>query len=35
MLQACRDTFGNTDMTMVIAPGQICEKFFGEIESNN
>ena len=29
-LQACRDTFGNTDMTMVIAPGQICDKFFGE-----
>ena len=29
-LQACRDTFGNTNMTMVIAPGQICDKFFGE-----
>ncbi len=29
-LQACRDTFGNTDMTMVIAPGKICDKFFGE-----
>ena len=29
-LQACRATFGNTDMTMVIAPGQICDKFFGE-----
>ena len=31
-LQACRDTFGNTDMTMVIAPGQICDKFFGDIK---
>ena len=29
-LQACRDTFGNTNMTMVIAPGQICDKFFGD-----
>ena len=27
-LQACRDTFGDTDMTMVIAPGKICDKFF-------
>ena len=34
-LQACRDTFGNTEMTMVIAPGQICEKFFGELNTNN
>jgi membrane protease subunit HflC len=33
-LQACRDTFGNTDMTMVIAPGQICDKFFGEYKQN-
>ena len=33
-LQACRDTFGNTDMTMVIAPGQICDKFFGEIKQD-
>ena len=33
-LQACRDTFGNTDMTMVIAPGQICEKFFGDIKQD-
>ena len=29
-LQACKDTFGNTNMTMVIAPGKICDKFFGE-----
>ena len=34
-MQACRDTFGDTDMSMVIVPGQVCEKFFGEIESNN
>ena len=34
-LQACRDTFGNTDMTMVIAPGQICDKFFGDIKQDN
>ena len=34
-LQACRDTFGNTDMTMVIAPGQICDKFFGDIKLDN
>ena len=31
-MQACKDTFGNTDMSMVIVPGQVCEKFFGEIE---
>ena len=29
-MQACKDTFGNTDMSMVIVPGQVCEKFFGE-----
>ena len=34
-MQACRDTFGDTDMSMVIVPGQVCEKFFGEIEKNN
>ena len=34
-MQACRDTFGNTDMTMVIVPGKVCEKFFGDIESIN
>ena len=34
-LQACRDTFGNTNMTMVIAPGQICDKFFGDIKQDN
>ena len=33
--QACRDTFGDTDMSMVIVPGQVCEKFFGEIEKDN
>jgi len=31
-MQACRDTFGDTDMAMVIAPGKFCEKFFGEID---
>jgi len=31
-MQACRDTFGDTDMSMVIVPGQVCEKFFGEID---
>mgnify|MGYP001399340208 FL=1 len=34
-MQACRDTFGDTEMSMVIVPGQVCEKFFGEIESDN
>ena len=34
-MQACRDTFGDTKMSMVIAPGQVCEKFFGEIEIDN
>ena len=34
-MQACRDTFGNTDMSMVIVPGKVCEKFFGDIESTN
>ena len=34
-MQACRDTFGDTEMSMVIAPGQVCEKFFGEIEIEN
>ena len=34
-MQACKETFGDTDMSMVIVPGQVCEKFFGEIESNN
>ena len=33
-LQACMDAFGETDMTMVIAPGQICEKFFGDLGTN-
>ena len=28
-MQACKDTFGDTDMAMVIAPGKVCEKFFG------
>jgi len=30
-MQACRDTFGDTAMSMVIVPGQVCEKFFGEL----
>ncbi len=34
-MQACKDTFGDTDMSMVIAPGQVCEKFFGEIDIQN
>lgn len=34
-MQACKDTFGDTEMSMVIAPGQVCEKFFGEIDINN
>jgi len=32
-MQACKETFGDTEMSMVIVPGQVCEKFFGEIES--
>ena len=28
-MQACRDTFGDTEMAMIIVPGQVCEKFFG------
>ncbi len=31
-MQACKDTFGDTEMSMVIAPGEVCEKFFGEID---
>ena len=34
-MQACRDTFGDTEMSMVIVPGEVCEKFFGEIKENN
>ena len=34
-MQACKETFGDTDMSMVIVPGKVCEKFFGEIESDN
>ena len=34
-MQACKETFGDTEMSMVIVPGQVCEKFFGEIESAN
>ena len=34
-MQACKETFGDTDMSMVIVPGQVCEKYFGEIESDN
>ena len=33
-MQACRDTFGDTDMAMVIAPGKFCEKFFGDTNIN-
>ena len=34
-MQACRDTFGDTDMSMVIVPGKVCEKFFGGTEQDN
>jgi membrane protease subunit HflC len=34
-MQACKETFGDTNMSMVIVPGQVCEKFFGEINYNN
>ena len=34
-MQACRETFGDTEMSMVIVPGQVCEKFFGEINNTN
>ena len=34
-MQACIDTFGDTEMSMVIAPGEVCEKFFGEIDIQN
>ena len=27
-MQACRESFGDTEMSMVIVPGQVCEKFF-------
>jgi membrane protease subunit HflC len=33
-MQACKDTFGDTEMSMVIVPGQVCEKFFGETEQD-
>ena len=33
-MQACKETFGDTDMSMVIVPGQVCEKFFGEIDKD-
>ena len=33
-MQACRDTFGDTTMSMVIAPGKVCEKFFGNISQD-
>ena len=34
-MQACKDTFGDTEMSMVIAPGKVCEKFFGDTGINN
>ena len=30
-MQACKETFGDTEMSMVIVPGTVCQKFFGEI----
>ena len=34
-MQACKETFGDTEMSMVIVPGKVCEKFFGEIQIDN
>ena len=34
-MQASKDTFGDTEMSMVIAPGEVCEKIFGEIDFQN
>ena len=34
-MQACKETFGDTEMSMVIVPGKVCEKFFGEILIDN
>ena len=34
-MQACKETFGDTEMSMVIVPGEVCEKFFGVIELEN
>ena len=34
-IQAVSYTFGDTEMSMVIAPGEVCEKFFGEIDIQN
>ena len=34
-MQACKETFGDSEISMVIVPGQVCEKFFGEIKSDN
>ena len=34
-MQACKETFGDTEMAMVIVPGKVCEKFFGEIQTDN
>jgi membrane protease subunit HflC len=31
-MQACKETFGDTEMSMVIVPGEVCQKFFGEIK---
>ena len=33
-MQACKDTFGDTEMSMVIAPGEVWENF-GEIDIQN
>ena len=30
-MKACRETFGDTAMSMDIVPGEVCQKFFGEI----
>jgi len=32
-MQACKETFGNPEISMVIVPGQVCEKFFGDIDT--
>ena len=34
-MQACKETFGNTEMSMVIVPGDVCKKFFGDNQFKN
>ena len=30
-MQACKETFGDTEMSMVIVPGEVCEKFLEKL----